>query len=118
MNPRKFAPWAQRLLPILLVGILLMLVYLVLTPFLASVAWAGILAHVTWPLFQRFQIWMGGRHTLCALLMVGGLGTALVLPLLWLIILLQDDVIAGYHVITTYLAQETHPLPHFIIRIP
>ena len=42
---------------------------LVLQPFLVSVAWASILAFVTWPVYRMLRRQFAGRDTLSALIM-------------------------------------------------
>ena len=59
------------------------LTFWVLSPFLASLAWAGILAYVTWPLHQRLSRRLPGRDNLAALLMTLGVAATLLLPLVW-----------------------------------
>lgn len=118
MNSGAFGPWARRILPVVLVGGLLALVYLVLVPFFAPIAWAGILSYVTWPIFLRLRDCMGGRGSVSALLAVGCMAIALVLPLLWLIVLIEEELVAAYNAIAAYLNQGPGPLPDFVARIP
>ena len=72
----------QRLVIGLALGSLLFLSYLVLRPFLAPLAWAVILAYITWPLYGWLKRLMRGRATLSALTMTLFLTAAFVLPLI------------------------------------
>ena len=76
------------LLGVFLAGLLL-LGWQVLNPFIIPVAWAGILVYVTWPLYTRLRTRLGGRHTPAALLMTVLLALVLILPILWVVFLLQ-----------------------------
>lgn len=51
------------------VALLLVTVLVVLRPFLVSVAWAAILAFVTWPVFRRIERALGNRTGWAALVM-------------------------------------------------
>jgi len=73
MNPRRFAPWAQRLLPILLVGAVLTLVYLVLILLLdlwpGSFSWTekiteAISGHFYLAVERTFQIGCNKKYTI------------------------------------------------------
>jgi predicted PurR-regulated permease PerM len=55
--------------------------FIVLRPFLTSLAWALILVFVTWPLFLRIEDLVGGRTTLAAALMTLILAVALLIPM-------------------------------------
>lgn len=111
-------PWARRLLSAALIGGMILLVYLVLEPFLASVAWAATLACITWPALIRLRTALGGRTTVSALLAVASLGATLVLPLLLVTVLIQKDLTAGYNVIAPYLTGDALAVPDFIVHIP
>ncbi len=108
----------RRIILGLLLGGLLILTYAVLHLFLAPMAWAGILAYATWPLYARLRLLLRGNATGSALVMTLLLTAAFVLPLLWLIALLRSELAAAYAAVAAYLAQGPHPLPDFIARIP
>ncbi|AMO98995.1 hypothetical protein CAter10_1186 [Collimonas arenae] len=118
MDPRSFTPWLQHILPAVLVSGLFALVYLVLAPFLASVAWAGVLAYITWPIYLRIHVWMGGRRSFSALLATICMGVSLVLPLLWLIVMVEKDLVVEYNTFQAYLKQSEHPIPGAITYFP
>ncbi len=52
----------------------------VMRPFLSSILWAVVLCFSCWPLYQRLLALVGGRRTLAALLISGGMILVLVLP--------------------------------------
>ena len=89
---REMSLWAR--LPLLLgLSALIYLTYCILSPFLIPVAWAAILAFVTWPLRTRLLSLLGGRTNLTAALMTLLLATTLIGPLAWLLVILQGEVI-------------------------
>jgi predicted PurR-regulated permease PerM len=97
------APWLRRLIVILLLSGIVLLSYTVLRPFLVPVIWALILAYVTWPLYLRLRNALGGRSTLSALLMTLLLTAAFVVPAIWLISLLRDEVGPAYAQLNAWL---------------
>lgn len=78
---RRLTPW---LAPWLALSGLALLAYLVLTPFLVPLVWAGVLAYASWPLAEWIRARCGGRDTLAAL--------TLFAPLLWLAWVAQQEV--------------------------
>jgi predicted PurR-regulated permease PerM len=102
----------------LLLGGLVLLGYTVLHLFLVPMAWAGILAYSTWPLYQRLRRLLRGNRGGSALLMTVLLTLAFVLPLLWLAALLRSELAAAYGAMAAYLAQGPHELPKLISDIP
>jgi predicted PurR-regulated permease PerM len=118
MNQSTTSQWVHRLAPVVLIGALIGLVYVILQPFFASIAWAVLLAYITWPLYRRFRARLGEKHNLSALLTVIGLTIVLVLPMLWLISLVQSELIRLYLAGADYLRQPQFTLPDFVTRIP
>ncbi len=102
----------------ILLGGLLLLAYAVVRPFLAPIAWALILAYVTWPLVVRLRQVLGGRNTLAALVMTILLTAAFVLPLLWVGLLLRSELAGFYTDAASLLARGEFRLPAFVADIP
>ena len=75
------------------------------------VVWAAILAYVTWPVYARLRKLMRGHAMSSALVMTLLLTAAFVLPLLWLIVLLQREFVLAYQVATAYMAEGPHRCP-------
>ncbi|MES2356071.1 MAG: hypothetical protein V4568_17040 [Pseudomonadota bacterium] len=69
MDERYSMPVIKRGILVFLLGGLVMLSYVVLHLFLVPVAWAIILAYVTWPAYRRLHSLLRGNATLSALLM-------------------------------------------------
>lgn len=102
----------------LFLGGLLLLSYEVLQLFLVPVAWAGILAYVTWPLHARLRALLRGHRNTGALLMSLLLTAAFVLPLLLFATLLRGEAANAYDTVVAHLAQGPIKLPDFMLRIP
>lgn len=108
----------RRIILGLLLGVLFILGYLVLGWFIAPAVWAVILAYVTWPAYARLRKLMRGQAMLSALVMTLLLTTAFVLPLLWLVVLLQREFVVAYQVASTFMADGPHRLPAFVLGLP
>lgn len=109
---------ARGILLWLLLGGLFLLGYLTLRWFVVPVVWALILAYVTWPAYSRLRRALRGAATTSALLMTVLLTAAFVLPLLWLIALLQGEFVLAYQAVSVYLNEGSHQLPHALKDIP
>ncbi len=108
----------RRIILALLLGGLFVLGYLVLSWFIVPAAWAAILAYATWPVYTRLRRLLRGHAMSSALVMTLLLTAAFVLPLLWLIALLQSEFVLAYQAASAYLAEGTHRLPDFVVRLP
>ena len=104
-------------LGLFLVG-LLFLSYRVLHLFLAPIAWAVILAYVTWPAYRPLRNRMGDHVGASALLMTVLLACIFALPLLWVIAMLRDEIPMAYLAFVDLLGQGKDALPQNIRRIP
>lgn len=109
---------ARRAILGILLGGLLVLSYAVLHPFIVPVAWAGIIAYATWPLYRRLRASMRRYPTLAALLMTLMLTAALVLPALWLASLLRTELGTAISTVTGAIRAGTLALPDFIRNLP
>jgi predicted PurR-regulated permease PerM len=83
----------------------------VLSPFFASLAWAGILAYVTWPLHQWLRQRLPQRDNLAALLMTLGVAATLLLPMLWVMFTLVGDMATALVILKRLAAEGLPPLP-------
>lgn len=101
---------------LLLVG-LVALTYIVIRPFLVPIAWAVIVSYVTWPLHLWIRRRLPGRHSAAAVLTTVLLGSLVVVPLIWLSVLLQSELLALIRALPEWLEQKPE-LPDFISRIP
>lgn len=90
----------------------------VLSPFLAALAWAGILAYATWPLHQRLDRRFPGRENVVALVMTLGVAATLLLPLVWVMFTVVGDVAAASALLKRLAAEGLPPLPGGVMAWP
>jgi predicted PurR-regulated permease PerM len=100
----------------LLLGLVL-LGFQVLRPFIVPAIWAGILSFVTWPGYLRVTRWCRGRRTLSALLMTLALTAAVILPVAWLALLLQSEIVLAFTDLQGALARGVR-IPDAWLRLP
>jgi predicted PurR-regulated permease PerM len=109
---------SNRLVLGILLGGLLLLGYAVLEPFLVPVAWAVILAYVTWPILLRLRRVLGQRRLLAAAAMTALLTAAFVLPMLWFGLMMRGEVVRAYTAIGGLLFEGPFRLPPVLADIP
>jgi len=108
----------RQIFSLILLGIMLGLGYWVVKPFLVSMAWATILAFVTWPVYRRLLRMLEKHRSAAALIMTTLLIILLVLPVLWLLIRLQSELADAYHALATQISDRPLLLPDTVARIP
>ena len=102
----------------ILVGALVVLCVLVLRPFIAPILWAAILAYVTWPLYDRLRLPFRRFNTAAASVMTLLVVAMAIVPLSWLLVLMQRELIDAYRIFNTYVSQGSHTLPQAIRDTP
>jgi predicted PurR-regulated permease PerM len=112
------SPLARRVAAFAFLVSIFGLTFWVLSPFLAALAWAGILAYVTWPLHVRLCRRLPGRDNLCALLMTLGVAATLLLPMVWVMFTLVGDVAAASTAIKRIATEGLPPLPPGVLAWP
>lgn len=111
------AIWLRRLVVAgLLVG-LFVLVVEVLQPFVVPLLWAAILAYATWPAFEWLRLCFAGRATPAALIMTLLISAAIILPIVWLLSLLQTEAVHAYASLKSLLASGVK-LPPRLLALP
>lgn len=105
------SPLARRVAAFAFLVFIFGLTFWVLSPFLASLAWAGILAYVTWPFHQWLRDRLPGRDKLSALLMTLAVAATLLLPLLWVMVIVVEDVTVASATLKQLAAHGLPPLP-------
>ncbi|HEY9099241.1 MAG TPA: AI-2E family transporter [Thiobacillus sp.] len=94
------------------------LTFWVLSPFFASLAWAGILAYVAWPLHQRLLDRLPERENIAALLTTVVVAATLLLPLVWVMFTVVMDVAFATAMFRQLLAEGLPPLPPAVSSWP
>ncbi|MBK6742284.1 MAG: AI-2E family transporter [Hydrogenophilales bacterium] len=97
---------------------LLILAWVVLGPFLVPVAWAGILAYVSWPGYHWLMTRLPGRPNVTAFLMTLLMTALLVLPMLWLLVVLEIELVGAYRAVTEQLARGPVQVPEVVRQLP
>lgn len=111
------SPLSRRLTPWLALSGLAVLAFLVLTPFLVPLVWAGVLAYASWPLAEWMRARCGGRDTLAASLAVGLAALTLFAPMLWLGWVAQQEVGGVYRALLAFVAAPPE-VPEYLRGIP
>jgi len=111
------SPLSRRFAPVLALAGLSVLAALVLTPFLAPLAWAGVLAYASWPAAQWIRARCGARDTLAASLATLLAALTLFAPLLWLAWLAQQEVGGVYRGLQNFVAAPP-VVPDSLSRLP
>ena len=112
------SPLTRRVAAIAFLVFIFGLTFWVLSPFFVSLAWAGILAYVTWPLHQQLLNRLPDRQNLVALLMTLGVAATLLLPLVWVMFTVAMDVVAATASIKQFMVQGLPPLPDAVRAWP
>jgi predicted PurR-regulated permease PerM len=118
MDEQALRALTRRAVLALFLGGLLLLSYRVLHFFLVPVAWAGILAFVTWPIYSRLVRAAPSMPNLTALAMTVALAAAFVAPVIWLIAVLRTEVWAAYIMLRDESLLGHLKLPQFVLDLP
>ena len=94
-----------------------LLVFVVMAPFFAPLAWAGIIAYVSWPVATWMRTRCAGRNTLAASLTTLLAALLLFGPLLWLVWLARQELGRIYPVLQAFMAAPP-PLPYWLAQLP
>jgi predicted PurR-regulated permease PerM len=97
---------------------LLFVSYRVLELFLVPVAWAIVLASVSWPAYLRLRRLLGPYVNISALLMTLFLACVFALPLLWVISMLRSEVPAASAALIDILSRGREGLPPSLVQLP
>ncbi|MEW6246923.1 MAG: AI-2E family transporter [Nitrospirota bacterium] len=93
----------------LAVGILV-LSAAVFSPFFSPLLWATVLCYALYPLYSRLVRATGGRQTLSALIMCVIMTIGLIVPLVYLSILIAEDLADTYRAVVALLKEGDQPL--------
>jgi predicted PurR-regulated permease PerM len=110
-------PYSRLIVPWLALLGLVILAFIVVTPFLVPLAWAGILCYASWPIAMRIRQWCKGRDTLAASISTLLAAITLFLPLLWLVWLAQKELANVYPALQAFFAAPIH-VPASLNNIP
>lgn len=108
----------RQILFALFVVIICIGVWVVLAPFFTAIAWACILAYVSWPLYIWLLNKLGKKDTIASLLMTTVMAAAVITPILWLFWVLKAELSIATSIFTVKLANGWIVLPKFIAELP
>jgi predicted PurR-regulated permease PerM len=111
------APWLRRLITVVVLAGLVLLGFRVMEPFIVPLVWAGILAFVSWPVYERVLRRVGGRGIIAALIMTTVVSAAVIVPLAWLAVVLRIELVHAYHESRDLLAGGLQ-LPPAVVKLP
>ncbi|OHB26015.1 MAG: AI-2E family transporter [Desulfuromonadaceae bacterium GWC2_58_13] len=111
------SPISRRLVPWLALTGLTLLAFLVVTPFLSPLAWAGVLAYASWPVAAWMRAKCGRHDTLAASLTTALMALTIFVPLFWLAWMAQQEVSRIYPALQAFVA-DPPPVPEWLRRIP
>jgi predicted PurR-regulated permease PerM len=101
----------------LLLAGLVALTYKIIRPFLVPIAWAVIICYVTWPLHRAVRERLVHQRSAAAVVTTLLLGSVVVVPLIWLMVLLQGELLDLIRALPEWLERKPE-LPAFVSRVP
>ena len=116
-SPITRRPISQKLVPWLALGGLLLLAFMVISPFIVPLIWAGILSYASWPIACKIRAWCKNRDSLAAFVATLMAAITLFLPLLWLVWLAQQEVSNIYPAMQAFIAEPLQ-IPNAIKNLP
>lgn len=117
-DARPLGNFSRPLLAFALLAGVLGLAWLVLAPFLVSVAWAVVIAHATWPAYAVLRRRGVNKPMATAALATVCVSATIVLPLLGLTFLLQRELSAWRAGIEANLGAAIQPLSGYLAKLP
>lgn len=96
---------------------LILLAFVVITPFLVPLAWASILSYASWPIAQRIRLLCNGRDTLAAAIATALAAITIFVPLIWLAWLAQKEISEVYPMLKAYL-EVPYQTPELLKNLP
>lgn len=110
--------WAGRVVRLALVGSILGLGLAVFSPFVSPLLWAGVLCYALYPLYAKLVRATGERRALSALAMCLILTVGVIAPLVYLSLLIAEDLTDAYRTLIATLRGGDEPLLQSWRRYP
>lgn len=114
----SYTRWIEPAIAAGVVVALLALSYQVMAPFIAALAWAGILVFATWQPFLRLAGWLWGSRTLAAVVLLGLFASLILVPLVFAGVELATNVDEISLWLHEHIAAGLPPLPVWLTRLP
>jgi predicted PurR-regulated permease PerM len=109
-QPEQGEKWAGRLVRLVLAGGVVGIMVAVLSPFLSPVMWAAVLCYALYPLYVRLLSRTGGRRSLSALVMCLILTIGVIAPLVYISLLIAEDLTQAYRMLIASVKEGDQPL--------
>ena len=109
---------ARRIMLGLFLAGLVASVYVVLSPFMAAMAWAAILAYISWPGYIWLRRRLGERRNVAALCMTVLVAVVLIVPIMGFVVILQSEFMNGVHLVTDRLLRGDLRVPGWLAQLP
>lgn len=110
MSKQEAGGQTGRVIRIVLAVGLLALGLAVFSPFVSPLLWAAVLCYALYPLYTRLVRATGGRRALSALVMCLILTGGVIVPLVYLSVLIAEDVTETYRTVVASLKEGEQPL--------
>jgi len=114
----KYQRTIEQIAGLALIGAIVVGCVLVLRPFISAILWAAILCFATWPLYEMFRRWLGGRHTLAAALTTAVLALVLIIPFVVVGLTFTDTIHSGLQWLDKKTEGGVPPPPAWVGSIP
>lgn len=108
--PEPRETWGGRIVRLVLAGGIAGVIVVVFSPFLSPLLWAGVLCYALYPLYCRLVSTIGGRRELSALVMCFLLTIGVIAPLVYLSLLIAEDLTEAYRTLIASLREGDQPL--------
>ncbi|AOY01395.1 AI-2E family transporter [Jeongeupia sp. USM3] len=115
---KKENQWIEPAIATCAVVLLLALSYQILAPFIAALAWAGILVYASWKPYEKLSKLMRGNRLLPALLLLGIFALVIVLPLVIAGVELASNMDGISHWLQVHIEAGLPPLPQWLSSMP
>jgi predicted PurR-regulated permease PerM len=79
------------LISIIFTVIIVLLTIFVARRFFLPVAWAAVIAIVSWPVYARIERWLGKRRALASAVLTTLISCVVALPLLWIVLIIIKE---------------------------
>lgn len=108
----------ENLAALMAVGLLLGGCALILAPFTTVLLWAAIVSYTSWSWYRSLSLRLGGRDTLAAILLVGAMIVAIVLPLTWALAAFAAQAVELTQKLNTAMENGLPMLPDWVSSLP
>lgn len=109
-QPEQGVEWSGRLVRTVLASGIAGMVLVVFSPFVSPLLWAGVLCYALYPLYRWMVRATGGRRALSALVMCLILAVGVIAPLVYMSLLIAEDLTEGYRTLVATLSEGDQPL--------